>query len=151
MIRVLSILGGGTLLFWAVLALPLSLVEGKEFVPRIAGYAALCCWLPATVACLLVYTVRHRPAFDRMAAIFVSMFVRMGLTIGSGVVLYVRNENVRSHASAFIGWGLGFYLLTLIVESVLVSGDLSGTDSTPQTGMNGSNYGNGRDGKDRSV
>ena len=155
MTRAFLILGGSLVASWGLLAFPVSFVDGKEFVARVAGYAALMCGIPAVLACLLVASVRHRPAMDRMAAIFLSIFVRMGLTVGSGVALFARNDDVRAHASAFIGWGLGFYLITLVVESVLVSGDLSGpaTDSAPPNGMNGSNYGHGNDtgSKDRSV
>jgi len=144
-IRAIPILSGSLLLFWAALPLPISFLEGKEYLARIAGYAAMMCWIPAMLALVLVYSVRHRPAMDRMVAVFLSMFVRMGLTIGSGIVLYALNDDVRAHASAFIGWGLGFYLITLIVESILVSGDLSGPGSAPPNEMNGSNYGNGKD------
>ena len=151
MTRATLILGGSLAAFWGLLAFPVSFVEGNEFVARIAGYAALMCGIPALLAFLVVFAVRHRPAMDRMVAVLVSMFVRMGLTIGSGAVLYAKNEGVRAHASAFIGWGLGFYLITLIIESILVSGDLSGTESTPPTGTNGSNYGHGTVSEDRPV
>jgi hypothetical protein len=122
--RAMGILIGGTLLLWLGAALPAGLLMDNGPDPVVTACAAGICLIPGILTALLIRQMRHRPAYDRLVAIFVSIFLRMGLTLGGGLGLYYLIPNIRSNAIPFISWGLAFYLITLAGETVILSASM---------------------------
>ena len=86
------------------------------------GFVALAAWpsfLPTAMAVGLMAALRHRPALEKLAAILVATGLRVGLALGGGFLSYYLNPRLQERPMAYVGWFLGFYLLTLVVESAL--------------------------------
>jgi hypothetical protein len=120
--RRLGVLVAGTLAVWALLAVPATLLIGEPPVAVTAAAAGVCL-LPAALTLVLNDRVRERPPEEKIVIVLVSTFLRMGLAIGLGVLLYYVAPSLRDNASAFIGWGIVFYLVTLALETGLLYRD----------------------------
>ena len=80
-----------------------------------AAVAAAVCWFSGTLA--LVSASLFRDPRQMMFQLLFGMIFRMGLPLGIGIMLQTRG-GVLSHAGVF-GYIVGFYLLTLVVETFL--------------------------------
>jgi hypothetical protein len=120
--RRLGMLIAGTLCVWAVLALPAALLlGGPPYEVSIA--AAMVCLVPAVLTLFLADRLRDRPPEEKIVIALVCTFLRMGLAVGLGVLLYFQVPLLRTNAAAFIGWGVVFYLVTLALETALLYRD----------------------------
>jgi hypothetical protein len=81
-----------------------------------AALAAAICWLGATLAMLC--TAWLRGPQGALYAMLFGMFFRMGLPLGAGLLLSFGSAELK--AAGFIGLVLGFYLVTLAAETLLV-------------------------------
>jgi hypothetical protein len=80
-----------------------------------AAVGAAVCWFSGTLA--LVSAGLFRDPRQMMFQLLFGMIFRMGLPLGIGLVLQTRG-GVLSRAGVF-GYIVGFYLLTLVVETFL--------------------------------
>jgi len=120
--RRLGALVAGTIAVWALLALPATLLIGEPPVAVTAAAAGVCL-LPAALTLALNDRVRERPPEEKIVIVLVSTFLRMGLAIGLGVLLYYVAPPIRDNVVAFVGWGVVFYLVTLALETSLLYRD----------------------------
>jgi len=115
----LAVLVGVTAAAWVLLALPAGLwLEGTPLI--VTAAAALVCLVPAALTLALADRLADRPPEEKVVVALVSTVLRIGLAIGGGVLLYFRVSAVRENAAGFVGWGVGFYLVTLAVETGLL-------------------------------
>jgi hypothetical protein len=131
-IRPLVRLTAAVALLWVALAVPASLVwDGGAVVPLdarpvliMSGAAALVCWLPAALTLAgLTWWRRHRPPVEFVAAFLLGVVLRMGLTLGGGLVVALGFLPAGPPGRyVFWVWLLIFYLATLTVETFLLIG-----------------------------
>lgn len=120
----LAVLTGVTLGAWVLLAVPYALFfEGTPLV--VTAAAALVCLVPAVLTLFIADRLRERPPEEKIVIVLVSTFLRMGLAIGGGVLLYVLAPAIRDKAGDFVAWGIVFYLVTLAAETGLLVRDSS--------------------------
>jgi hypothetical protein len=130
--RALVRLTAAVILLWVVLAVPASLFwDGGPVIPLdarpvlvVSGAAALVCWLPAALTlAVLTWWRRRRPPVELVAAFLLGVVMRMGLTLGGGLVVFLALLPVGPPGRyVFWVWLLVFYLATLTVETLLLVG-----------------------------
>ena len=81
-----------------------------------AALAASICWLGAALA--MIFTALMRGPQGAMLAMLFGMAFRLGLPFAVGLMLSRRF--VELEAAGFFGLVLGFYLVTLVAETLLV-------------------------------
>jgi hypothetical protein len=81
-----------------------------------AALAASICWFGATLA--MLFTAWLRGPQGALYALLFGMFFRMGLPLIAGLML--SRKFVALEAAGFFGLILGFYLVALVVETLLV-------------------------------
>ena len=129
MTRRVLLLAGGTVAFWVLTGVPAGFLVGEEQL-YFSAIAAGLCLVPATLTLILNDAFRHRPPEERLVVILGSVALRLGLTLGGGLLLYfllpwfhrpdADPRSLNKPALWFWVWILGFYLLTLAGETGLV-------------------------------
>jgi hypothetical protein len=109
------ILAGVILAAYPVIAAIAAAQRGPQAWPA-AALAAFICWLGATLAMLFTAWVRGPQA--AMFSLLAGMLFRMGLPLMAGLLLSRRYAELES--AGFFGLVLGFYLVSLVAETVLV-------------------------------
>ena len=129
MIRAAGLVLGLPLLIGAVVAVPVGLIRGPVQW-QMAGIAFALCVPPGFLVVLLAdYLARVSP-YGRVLAVFVGTFVRMALGFGGGVLIFlVAGFEERADKIAFWLWLLFAYLVTLVVETVVLV--VSGRQTVP--------------------
>lgn len=117
--RDLGRLAGVTLAVWAGTALP-AYALGSQAAPRFAGVAALLCLAPAAATLAWVRWAAAGSPERQLLAVMGGMAVRMAFVFGVGLALY--HSVPEFHRVSFWLWVIGFYLVTLTLEVVLVVG-----------------------------
>lgn len=107
-----------TALVVAVYPLLASLMTSQRGVSawQAAALAGSICWLGATLA--MLFTAWLRGPQGALYALLFGMFFRMGVPLMAGLLLSRRY--VQLEAAGFFGLILGFYLVTLVAETLLV-------------------------------
>ena len=132
--RRILVLIGITVLVWAALGIPASfLPDGPPLL--LTGVAAGVCLFPAMLTLILMDQVRNCPPEQQLLIFMVSVFARMGLTVGDGLAAYYLIPLVSQNQLPFVLWGLAFYLVTLAAETTLVYSQVR--NSTPPASRNG--------------
>lgn len=95
------------------------LAGGAEWI--VPATLAVCITVPTTIATLIgvVKVSTARPTFGPVVALSAT-FVRMVWAVGVVAVLYNRADDFGTTPTALARWTTGFYLLTLLVETVLL-------------------------------
>jgi hypothetical protein len=133
--RRLAVLIGGSLAFWAALALPAAVwAEGPVLL--YSGVALGLCLVPG-VAVVLASGLAFRGSPENQVLVALGgTAVRMFLVLGAGLALYLGMPGF--HQPAFWFWVLLFYLFTLALEVVvMVTGrpmDRSRHENLPASG-----------------
>jgi hypothetical protein len=127
--RNLTVLVGGVLALWLLLAIPAQLVWGETAL-WFSGTAALLCLLPAVGTLLWSQWSFKGSPEQRLAAMMGGTMVRMFLAGGGAMLLF--SAVPKFHESAFLIWVLVFYLATLGLEVFLLVREASAEGSTQQ-------------------
>jgi hypothetical protein len=115
--RSLAILIGVTVAVWAAAFLPARMLGGERAVVY-SLVALIICLIPSVVTLIWACrTIKYRPS-QAFAVIASSMGVRMTFVLGAGLIL---NQAVPYfEPMSFWVWILGFYMLSLCLETLLV-------------------------------
>jgi len=117
--RALILLGVPVLLA-ALVALPLGLVKG-EYQWLCAGIAVGLVVPPGLVALLLAEKLSRAFVFGPLLAIAIGTAVRVGFGFGGAVAVFLTSKpTFERDPISFLGWLLGVYLTTLVVETALL-------------------------------
>lgn len=113
---------------WAATAIPCWFwLDGPPL--GITALAAGLCLVPGVLVLLLAGFIRNWPVEQKAVLGIVAPAIRLGLTGISGLVLYYQVPWILTNGKAFLMWGMGFYLLTLAVETGLLYIDTIGPGS----------------------
>jgi hypothetical protein len=120
-----TVLIGGSLLAWAVLAYPARLWWGDAALVYSAVAVALCLVPTAATMLWAGWALRESPE-QQLVMLLGGTGVRMGVVLGAGLILtsFVPYFGRQS----FWLWLLVFYLITLTLEVVLVVGGRPASD-----------------------
>lgn len=102
------------LLAWGVCYLPAGRVGGDRGVFWMS-VAAVCCLVPGL---LVVLVSRLMVFFDSVVVMLVQMSIRMVCVVGFAFA--VRSVSAGAGQRVFLGWLVGFYLYTLLLEVLLL-------------------------------
>ena len=124
----IGLLVGVTVGAWALTAGPaFFLLDGPPL--GITALAAGLCLAPGVLVLLLAGYGRNWAAEKKAVLAFVAPAIRLVLACAGGIVLYYQVPWVLTNGKAFLMWGMGFYLLTLAVETGLLYIDTIGPGS----------------------
>lgn len=122
MTRVAALVVGLPLLIGAVVAVPVGWIRGPVQW-QLAGIAFALCVPPGLLVVLLADYLGRVSPYGRVLAVFVGTFVRMAVGFGGGVLIFLAaGFDNRADKVAFWLWLLFAYLVTLVVETVVLSG-----------------------------
>ncbi|MCI0703959.1 MAG: hypothetical protein L0241_23110 [Planctomycetia bacterium] len=122
MIQRAAILLGVPVLVAALAVVPLGLWRG-EYQWLCAAVAVGLIVPPGLVTLIVADRFGKSSAYGRVAAVFVGTFVRLVVGFGGAVLVFQLNKQTfQSDAISFWLWVLGVYLVTLVVETALLSG-----------------------------
>lgn len=123
----LVILVGGTLLAWAGV-----LLFGDDGAKTAATLALAITLPPAVMTLLAVVKVSRWSAKAGPTSVLAGTFFRMVMAVGAVALLRERATEFGTTATALAQWTTAFYLLTLVLETGLLWGLLSGADRKPE-------------------
>jgi hypothetical protein len=115
---------------WLAAALPAGLWLGGP-PAEVTLAAAADCFIPAALTLALLDRLRKRTPEEKAVATLVATFLRMGLALGGGAVLYYSVPVLHEHGFPFASWVIVFYLVTLAVETGLLYTDTTGPATGP--------------------
>jgi hypothetical protein len=132
----LGVLATVTLSVWTLIAVPAAVwFEGPPGTVTLV--AAFVCLLPAGLTLILIDRLRKRAPVEKAVATLAAPFIRMILSGGAGIWLYVDWPLIHAHGFAFITWMIVFYLVTLAVETSLLYIDTTASaNAEPRTENN---------------
>lgn len=108
----------GSLLIWAFVYLPSVLLSTMPI--EIGMIAIGITLIPATITLVVYLLVKQKSPQLALFVALAGIMVRGLLSLGMGVTFYVLLVPVKEHLLEFLGWGLGCYLLTLTIETVIL-------------------------------
>lgn len=115
-----AILLGVPLLVVGVVALPLGLWRG-EYQWLCAAVAVALTVPPGLVTLLIADRLAGSSPFGKVAAMAIGTFVRLVVGFGGAVlVFFASGDTFRANPVPYLGWTLGAYLTTLVVEMALL-------------------------------
>jgi hypothetical protein len=115
-----AILLGVPAVLAALVAVPLGLVRGPHHWLCAAVAVALTV-TPGIVTLVAADRMAKASPYGRVAALVLGTVVRLAVGFGGGVaVFFAAGDTFRAAPLVFWGWVLGAYLVTLIVETVLL-------------------------------
>lgn len=121
MIRSAILVVGLPLLVGAVAAVPAGLIRGP-IQWQLAGIAFGLCVPPGLLVVFLADYLGRASPYGRVLAVFVGTFVRMAVGFGGGVLIFLAaGPQDRQDKVAFWLWLLFAYLVTLVVETIILS------------------------------
>jgi hypothetical protein len=121
-IRRIAILIGVSAGGAALAAVPLGLRYG-EYQWWCAGIAIGLVVPPGVLTLLLAGRLARGTHFGPLVALAMGTVVRLGISFGGGVAVFLANRSmVSSDPFSFLAWLLGVYLAALTVETVLLAG-----------------------------
>jgi hypothetical protein len=113
------ILAGTVLLVWGIAAGTACLVDSaSNWLP--SGLAALICTLPALGTMALAKYTEGRGPVAALGTVLVAPILRLVFALLIGFALGITVPALKADPARFVFWGLGFYLLTLVVETILI-------------------------------
>ena len=122
MTRLAGLVVGLPLLIGAAVAVPVGWIRGPVQW-QLAGIAFALCVPPGVLVVLLADYLGRVSPYGRVLAVFVGTFVRMAVGFGGGVLIFLAaGFDNRADKIAFWLWLLFAYLVTLVVETVVLSG-----------------------------
>ncbi len=74
-------------------------------------------WVPGLIAVGLIDFAQKREETERIVWILLAIGIRISFSLGGAVISYYLFSFIQSQINSFIVWGLGFYLLLLILET----------------------------------
>jgi hypothetical protein len=120
--RLAGLVVGLPLLIGAVVAVPGGWNRGPVQW-QLAGIAFALCVPPGVLVVFLADYLSRVSPYGRVLAVFVGTFVRMAVGFGGGVLIFLAAAfDNRADKIAFWLWLLFAYLVTLVVETVVLSG-----------------------------
>jgi hypothetical protein len=129
--RAVILLGVPTILA-ALVALPLGMLRGPHHWLCAAVAVALTV-TPGIVTLVAADRMAKASPYGRVAALVLGTVVRLVVGFGGAVaVFFAAGETFRAGPIVFWGWILGAYLVTLIVETVLL-----GMNRSPESAKDG--------------
>jgi hypothetical protein len=115
-----AILLGVPAILAALVAIPLGLVRGPQHW-LCAAVAVALTGTPGIVTLVAADRMAKASPYGRVAALVLGTVVRLAVGFGGAVaVFFASGDTFRSTPLVFWGWILGMYLVTLIVETVLL-------------------------------
>ncbi len=114
----LSLLIGGTLLAWALVAVPARYLTNDLAYLHSAAAALLCLVPTALTLAWTRWAFKGLPE-QQLLAVMGGTVVRMAFVIGAGMALYHLAPDF--NYQRFWLWVIGFYLFTLALEMVLLT------------------------------
>ena len=113
---------GVPLAIGAAVAIPVGWIRGPQQW-ELAGIAFGLCLPPGLLVVVLADYLARTSPYGRVLAVFVGTFVRMAVGFGGAVLIFLAaGPAERSDRIAFWLWLLFAYLVTLVVETVVLSG-----------------------------
>ena len=109
---------GITAACWMAVALGCALLGGAE--PKVTLLAALVCLVPGLMSIRLADKARMMSPIMHTAVLLGSGMVRIIVATGLGGLIYFLDPSLKGSELALLLWGTFFYLVTLVVETVLV-------------------------------
>jgi hypothetical protein len=123
---------GLTITIAAVVAVPLGLWRGP-YQWLCAAVAVALTVTPGVIALALAERLGRGTPAARVLAVVVGTVVRLGVGFGGGVVVFLAaGPTFRSDPISFWLWVLFAYLVTLVIETLLLAGDRRAADA-PQS------------------
>lgn len=108
----------GSLLGWGVIYFPTLFLSS---LPIELGLIAIGITLIPAIMTLGVYLiVKKKSPQIAVFVVLAGVMVRGLLSLGGGGIFYLLVPNVKEYPLVFLGWGLGCYLLTLTIETVIL-------------------------------
>ncbi len=108
----------GSLLIWAIVYLPSVLLSTMPI--EIGMIAIGITLIPATITLVVYLLVKQKSPQIALFVALAGVMVRGLLSLGMGVIFYALLVPVKEHPLELLGWGLGCYLLTLTIETVIL-------------------------------
>jgi hypothetical protein len=125
--RGVILLGVPTILA-ALVAIPLGLLRGPHHWLCAAVAVALTV-TPGIVTLVAADRMAKSSPYGRVAALLLGTAVRLAVGFGGAVaVFFAAGDTFRAEPIVFWGWILGAYLVTLIVETVLLGRQVAGAN-----------------------
>ena len=119
MIKPLMVMILATLAFWLALVFPVCYFLGELSAIMFSGTAAVICLLPTTVTLAWALLAFRSQPEQQFLAVLGGTGVRLVFVIGMAMALYQLVPAFQYQR--FWLWVVGFYLLTLILEMVLLT------------------------------
>ena len=123
--RGLAFVAGVTALAWLVMAGPSWLLGGDG--PEVTIPAAVVCLVPNLLALGVIELVKTRSQTAQTGVLLASFLVRPLVTIGLGLAVYFLSPDLHGRALSLLVWGVLFYLILLVAESIVVSRQAAGS------------------------
>lgn len=117
MTKSLTLLAGGVVLFWAVIAWPARWLGGDAAL-HLSAVAAVLCFVPMALTFVWACRAFHGRPEQQVAAVLGGTGIRMAAVIAGGMVLYFTVPSL--HQDQFWLWVIVFYLFTLALEISLL-------------------------------
>lgn len=108
-----------TVLAWAI-AVPTAVYLDSPDHWYAGSIAAVLCGVSAVGTLLMITATERRSTAISLGAVMIAPVLRIAVVIVVGFVLGLAIPQLRGEPVRFMAWLLGFYLLTLVVETVLV-------------------------------
>jgi hypothetical protein len=109
----------GSLVLWCLIAIPAQYLLPDSSL-ELTGLIGVGCLVPAIISLLVVQAFRNRSPEEQLMGALFSIGVRGGLTVGVGVGFYYLSPLVQENTRPALVWGLTFYLIFMMLETVMV-------------------------------
>lgn len=114
----LALLIGGSLAIWLALVYPAYLLWGDSAV-LFSATAGIVCLVPAVLTLAWCQRALRGTAEQQLLSVLGSTGIRLFIVVAAGMVLY--NFHRDFHSQRFWFWLIGFYLVTLTLEVILLA------------------------------
>jgi hypothetical protein len=127
----LGVFVGGTVAFWAILAVPVGLLWGEAGLLQCSVAAAFCLLPAAATMAWALWAFKDQAPEQQVLSVLGGTGVRLLLVLGGGLALAVSLPE--SFPESFWFWLLAFYLFTLALEIILIVGQSAGAGQEAKT------------------
>lgn len=114
-----AVLVAVTVVAWA-LAVPAAALLDSPGHWMAGSIAAVLCGIAAIGTLVMISATERRGTVVSLGAVMVAPVLRIAVVMAAGFAIGLAVPQLRAEPVRFVGWLLGFYLLTLIVETALV-------------------------------